>query len=264
MTAKLNVSGGDMSKLPKCFGIIPARYGSTRFPGKPLVNILGKPMFWHVYHRAEQCTLFSKIVLATDDSRIATAAKKYQIPAILTRDDHPSGTDRILEAAEFMQVPESAVVVNIQGDEPALVSDMLTELIRPFTNSDTKVTTLARKIDTQEAENPDRVKVVFTTNGMALYFSRSPIPYGSQSTESEFYGHIGLYAFRMNVLRELVGLGISRLEKIEKLEQLRLLENGIPIHVIITDHHSVGVDRPEDLETVSRILEKNGQSKTDS
>ena len=264
MTASLNVSGGNMTKLPKCFGIIPARYGSKRFPGKPLVDILGKPMFWHVYHRASQCPLFSKIVVATDDHRIVAAAEKYQIPAIHTRDDHPSGTDRVLEAAELIQVPESAVVVNIQGDEPALAPDMLTQLIRPFANSNTKVTTLARKIDVQEAQNPDRVKVVVATNGRALYFSRSPIPYKSNSTAGEFYGHIGLYAFRMNVLRQFVGLGTSRLERIEKLEQLRLLENESPIHVVVTDYHSIGVDRPEDVATVSKILEKNGQSKTDS
>jgi 3-deoxy-manno-octulosonate cytidylyltransferase (CMP-KDO synthetase) len=246
-----------MTKLPKCFGIIPARYGSKRFPGKPLVNILGKPMFWHVYRRAERCPLFSKIVLATDDHRITAAADKYQIPVIHTRDDHPSGTDRVLEAAEHIHVPETAVVVNIQGDEPALAPDMLTELIHPFTNPNIQVTTLARKIDTREAENPDRVKVVFATNGRALYFSRSPIPYGFNSTHGEFYGHIGLYAYRMNVLREFVGLGTSRLEKKEKLEQLRLLENGIPIHVVITDYRSIGVDRPEDVETVSRILKQS-------
>ena len=211
MTAKLNISGDDMAKLPKCFGIIPARYGSKRFPGKPLVNILGKPMFWYVYRRAEQCPLFSKIVLATDDRRIIAAAEKYQIPVIHTRDDHPSGTDRVLEAAELIHVPETAVVVNIQGDEPALEPDMLAQLIHPFTNSKTKVTTLARKIDAQEAQNPDRVKVVFATNGRALYFSRSPIPYSSTSTDDEFYGHIGLYAFRMNVLRKYVYAGIHRI-----------------------------------------------------
>ncbi len=248
-----------MTNLPKCFGIIPARYGSKRFPGKPLVNILGKPMFWHVYHRAVQCPLFSQIVLATDDQRIVAAAENHRIPVIFTRDDHPSGTDRVLEAAEIIGVAKSAVVVNIQGDEPALEPDMLTELIRPFANSKVKVTTLAKKIDVQEAENPDRVKVVVATNGNALYFSRSPIPYGSNSTNRKFYGHIGLYAFRMNVLKKFVGLGTSRLEKIEKLEQLRLLENGIPIHVVITEHQSIGVDRPEDVETVSRILEQSEQ-----
>ena len=126
-----------MNKLPKCYGIIPARYGSTRFPGKPLADILGKPMFWHVYKRASECPQLSNIVLATDDHRIASEAKKLKIPAINTRDDHPSGTDRVLEAAELLHVPDDAVVVNIQGDEPALDPDMLTELIRPFTYSRT-------------------------------------------------------------------------------------------------------------------------------
>ena len=197
--------------------------------------------------------------LATDDPRIVSEAKKYQIPAVLTRIDHPSGTDRVLEAAGLLQLPETAVVVNIQGDEPALEPDMLTQLIRPFTSSNVKVTTLVRKIDAEEAENPDRVKVVFTPDGRALYFSRSMIPYSLDATGNEFYGHIGLYAFRMNVLKKFVELGPSHLERTEGLEQLRLLENGIPIHVVITDYSSIGVDRPEDIEIVTKILEKNGQ-----
>ena len=245
-----------MNKLPKCYGIIPARYGSKRFPGKPLANILGRPMFWHVYKRASECPQLSKIVLATDDHRIASEAKKLNIPVINTRDDHPSGTDRVLEAAELLHVPDDAVVVNIQGDEPALDPDMLTELIRPFTYSNVKVTTLARKIDAKEAKNQDCVKVVLTKDGRALYFSRSPIPYSLNFKSSEFYGHIGLYAFRMNILREFVELGPSRLEKTEKLEQLRLLENEIPVHVVITQYQSIGVDRPQDLKIVSRIIEK--------
>ena len=245
-----------MNKLPKCYGIIPARYGSTRFPGKPLADILGKPMFWHVYKRASECPQLSNIVLATDDHRIASEAKKLKIPVINTRDDHPSGTDRVLEAAELLHVPDDAVVVNIQGDEPALDSSILTELIRPFISSNVQVTTLARKIDTKEAKNPDRVKVVFSKSGRALYFSRALIPYYHSEQRHGFYGHIGLYAFRMNILRQFVELGPSGLEITEKLEQLRLLENDIPVHVVITKYQSIGVDRPEDLKIVSRILEK--------
>jgi 3-deoxy-manno-octulosonate cytidylyltransferase (CMP-KDO synthetase) len=245
-----------MTHLPKCYGIIPARYGSKRFPGKPLAEILGKPMFWHVFKRASRCPQLSKTILATDDNRIISAAKNLNVPVIKTRDDHLSGTDRVLEAAELLNVPEDAVVINIQGDEPTLEPDMLTELIRPFKSSNVRVTTLARKIDTKEAENPDRVKLVFSKGGRALYFSRALIPYTHIEQKNEFYGHIGLYAFQMNSLRQFVKLGPSGLEITEKLEQLRLLENEIPVHVVITQHQSIGVDRPEDLEIVSRILGK--------
>ncbi|MGD2151071.1 MAG: 3-deoxy-manno-octulosonate cytidylyltransferase [Desulfobacterales bacterium] len=245
-----------MTHLPKCYGIIPARYGSKRFPGKPLAEILGKPMFWHVFKRASRCPQLSKTILATDDNRIISAAKNLNVPVIKTRDDHLSGTDRVLEAAELLNVPENAVVVNIQGDEPTLEPDMLTELIRPFKSSNVRVTTLARKINIKEAKNPDRVKLVFSKSGRALYFSRSLIPYTHIEQKNEFYGHIGLYAFRMNSLRQFVELGPSGLEITEKLEQLRLLENEIPVHVVITEYQSVGVDRPEDLEIVNRILGK--------
>ncbi|MGD9384145.1 MAG: 3-deoxy-manno-octulosonate cytidylyltransferase [Desulfobacterales bacterium] len=245
-----------MTHLPKCYGIIPARYGSKRFPGKPLAEILGKPMFWHVFKRASRCPQLSKTILATDDNRIISAAKNLNVPVIKTRDDHLSGTDRVLEAAELLNVPENAVVINIQGDEPTLDPDMLTELIRPFISPDVLVTTPARKIDPREAKNPDRVKLVFTKSGKALYFSRAPIPYTHGKQRGEFYAHIGLYAFRMNILSKFVELGPSNLEIIEKLEQLRLLENDIPVHVVITQYQSVGVDRPEDLKIVSRILGK--------
>jgi len=243
-----------MSKLPKCYGIIPARYGSTRFPGKPLAKILGKPMFWHVFERAKKCRELSQIILATDDERIFSAAKELEVPVVMTRNDHISGTDRVLEAAELLQVPEDAIIVNIQGDEPALEPAMLTELIRPFMSQEVQVTTLAKKIEKNEAENPNQVKVVFTKEGRVLYFSRSPIPYNSDSKEKVFYGHIGLYAFRMNILKQFAALGPGYLETMEKLEQLRLLENNIPIHVVLTTHRSIGVDRPDDIKIVSKII----------
>jgi len=243
-----------MNKLPKCYGIIPARYGSTRFPGKPLAEILGKPMFWHVFQRAGQCPELSQIVVATDDDRIVSAANELGVPVVMTRDDHPSGTDRVMEAAGLLQVPEDAVVVNIQGDEPLLEPAMLTQLVLPFVDPEVQVTTLARKIDPKEAESPDLVKVVFAKDGKALYFSRFSIPYRSDGQGDEYYGHIGLYAFRMSTLKEFVVLNPSRLETIERLEQLRLLENGIPIHVVVTYHRSISVDRPDDIKTVSKIL----------
>ncbi len=242
------------NSLPPCYGIIPARYQSTRFPGKPLADILGRPMIWHVFERARQCTALSSVVLATDDDRIRSAAQKLDIPVVMTRTDHPSGTDRVLEAAEKLELNADAVIVNIQGDEPALEPSMLTELVNPFGKPDIQVTTLARKINAREAENPDLVKVVFAADHRALYFSRSAIPFHRNATTSNYYGHIGIYALRMPTLKKFVTLDQSCLEVTERLEQLRLLENNIPIHIVETEHQSISVDRPEDIETVSRII----------
>ena len=245
-----------MDKLPPCYGIIPARYQSTRFPGKPLADILGRPMFWHVFKRARQCAALSAVVLATDDHRIQSAAENLDIPVVRTRPDHPSGTDRVLEAAEKLDLAADAVVVNIQGDEPTLEPAMLTQLVEPFSRPDIQVTTLARKIDAREAENPDQVKVVFTTDARTLYFSRSPIPYARDARPDNFYGHIGLYAFRLPTLKKFVALKQSPLEISEKLEQLRLLENNIPIHVVVTEYQSVSVDRPEDIDRVIKMINR--------
>lgn len=237
-----------------CYGIIPARYASTRFPGKPLTDILGKPMFWHVYQRATESGCFKRIVVATDDSRILEAARALDVPAVMTREDHPSGTDRALEAAQQLNVPEHAVVVNIQGDEPALNPAILQELLAPFSDPAIQVTSPAVKISAQEACNPDQVKVVFSKTGDALYFSRSIIPFDRDGQNPDYFGHIGLYAFRMACLEQFVRLGKSHLENIEKLEQLRLLENGIPLRMVLTTHRTQGVDRPEDLEKVRKLL----------
>lgn len=243
-----------MSKLPDCYGIIPARYASSRFPGKPLADILGKPMFWHVYQRACRCQDLSRVVLATDDARIADAAGSLSVPVVMTRGDHPSGTDRVLEAAELLQVPADAVVVNIQGDEPVLAPQMLGELIQPFIDPQTRVTTLVRKTTSADAASTDAVTVTFSRSGRALYFSRSVIPFARQKTGDSVYEHIGMYAFRMEALKTFVQLGPSDLEQTEKLEQLRLLENDIPIHIVVTEHISADVDRPEDIAAVARML----------
>jgi len=254
MTAK-----NSPNRLPDCYGIIPARYQSTRFPGKALAEIAGRPMIWHVFNQARQCPELSSVVLATDDDRIRSVAEKHEIPVVMTRADHPSGTDRVLEAATKMNLPVDAVAVNIQGDEPALEPAMLTELVRPFSQPEVMVTTLARIIDAREAASPDQVKVVLAQNSTALYFSRSPIPYHRNAQKDTYYGHIGLYAFRMPALEKFVTLDQSRLEVTEKLEQLRLLENNVPLHVVLTKHQSIGVDRPEDIEVVSKIIEVKGR-----
>lgn len=252
-----------MTATPACYGIIPARYDSSRFPGKPLAEILGKPMFWHVYDRARRCAAFCEVALATDDARIALAAEALGVPCIMTAAEHPSGTDRVYEAACRLGVPDDAVVVNIQGDEPALDPRMLEQLVAPFAaDAAVRVTTLCMDISPEEAASPDRVKLVTAANGDALYFSRSVIPFPRDADAAGcggFSGHVGLYAFRFEALRRFTQLPASRLEHVEKLEQLRLLENGIPIRVVPTTYRTHGVDRPEDIDVIINLLmEKDG------
>lgn len=240
-----------------CYGIIPARYASSRFPGKPLAEIDGKPMLWHVYQRATRCKHLESVTLATDDERIADAARTFGVPVVMTAAEHQSGTDRVFEAAQTLGVPEQAVVVNIQGDEPALDPQIITELVLPFEEPQVRVSTVAAVISAERAYVSDQVKVVVDARHNALYFSRSVIPFrrdGDTTDGPPFLGHIGLYAFRMEALRLFVSLPPSALEKTEKLEQLRLLENGIPIRVVCTECHSVGVDTPQDLERVKVLL----------
>jgi len=247
-----------MGTLPPCYAIIPARYQSHRFPGKPLVDILGKPMFYWVYERAVSCPLLQKVCLATDDQRIYQAAEKLAVPVVMTDPNHPSGSDRIKEAAEILGLEEEAVVVNIQGDEPALDPAMLGKLVEPFTDPGIQVTTLARLIDAEQAENTDRVKVVRSERGFALYFSRSKIPHirDIDQTDTDYLLHIGLYAYRLGALKTFTSLPPSPLEQIEKLEQLRFLEAGINIYVVLTDYQGFGVDRPEDVDLIIKQLRR--------
>ena len=245
-----------MIKLPTCYGIIPARYQSHRFPGKPLVDILGKPMFYRVYERAISCPQLKKVWLATDDSRIFEAAENLGVPVVMTNPNHPSGSDRIKEAAELLGLEDDAVIVNIQGDEPALDQAMLSDLVAPFADPEIQVTTLARVIDALQAENPDRVKVVRSDRGFALYFSRSKMPYirDEEHSDTDYFLHIGIYAYRFSALKRFTSLPPSPLENIEKLEQLRLLEAGIKVYVVMTDYKGFGVDRPEDVELILRQM----------
>ncbi|MFP3981573.1 MAG: 3-deoxy-manno-octulosonate cytidylyltransferase [Desulfobacterales bacterium] len=249
------------ANLPPCYGVIPARYESTRFPGKPLARIQGKPMFWHVYTRATRCQEFRQVVIATDDPRIAEAAEALDVPVLMTRSDHESGTDRVQEAAGMLNMDERSVVVNIQGDEPLLEPAMLSAMLGPFQYPEIEVTTLAHPMDPDTAQNPDRVKVAFAPDGRALYFSRAPIPYPREGRDAAYHCHIGLYAFRKSALDRFVALGPGRLEQIEKLEQLRLLEAGIPIHVVLTENKSISVDRPEDLARVLAMIDEANRQK---
>lgn len=254
----------------KAYGIIPARYKSTRFEGKPLALIQDKPMFWHVYTNAKKANL-EEVFLATDDIRIQEEAEKYNIPCVMTRTDHVSGSDRVYEAAQLLNLSDDAIIVNIQGDEPLLKAEMLNQLIKPFEknleknlndNSHVQITTLAHKLSKKENEelflSPNTVKIVLAKNNNALYFSRAPLPFlrdDEKNADNDlFYAHIGLYAFLHSTLKNFTSLLPTSLECIEKLEQLRLLENSIPIHVVTTEYSSFGVDTQEDLEKVRNII----------
>ena len=245
------------------YGIIPARYASSRFPGKPMADIHGKPMFWHVYHQAMRSASLTGVYLATDSMLIADTARELKVPVIMTREDHASGTDRVLEAATSLGVEPEAIIINIQGDEPALEPKMLDQLVAPFEDPGVQVTTLARSITPEQAADPNIVKVVRAADGRGLYFSRAPIPF-ARDTAQDFLGHIGLYGFRFATLEKFQRLGESPLERMEKLEQLRLLEAGIPIHVTVTSYASIGVDTHADLEKVRTLLKPQPRCHRDS
>ncbi len=244
--------------FPEFHAIIPARYASTRFPGKPLAMILGMPMIQHVYRRAMESEAFASAHVATDDERIYKVCRELLVPVVMTGAEHVSGTDRVYEAACLLDLDQDSVVVNIQGDEPALDPRMLVQLRNVFTDASVSVATLARPLDPSDAALPDIVKVVCAGNGDALYFSRAPIPFvrDTGNMGSEFLAHVGLYAFRLPALRRFTELEPSPLELTEQLEQLRLLENGVPIRVALTDCSTHGVDRPEDIAIVESLLKE--------
>ena len=266
----------------RTLGVIPARYGARRFPGKPLAMIAGKPLVQRVYEQAAKAKRIDKVVVATEDTRILEAVEAFDGDAMLTSPDCATGTDRVAEVARSY---ECELVLNIQGDEPLMRPEMIDQLIEGMQADPKSVMgTLARTINVAEQlANPNVVKVVVGANGNALYFSRSPIPYvrdagvvatvsaakdkgaprrtAASTTDSAavlrlatFYKHLGIYAFRRDFLLKFVRLPQSELEKTEKLEQLRALENGYDIKVLVTKHDSISVDRPEDVELVEQIL----------
>ena len=238
--------------------IIPARYASTRFPGKPLALLGNKPVIQHVYEQAS--SVLSDVWVATDDDRIREAVKKFGGRVVMTRADHKSGTDRIEEAAEKTGT-QADVVINIQGDEPFVQPSQIKTLMQLFDNADTQIGTLGKHFENIEAvNNPNSPKIVTDKQGFALYFSRSVIPYirGAQDNEwlshFPFLKHLGLYAYRREVLHEITQLPQSPLEIAESLEQLRWLENGYRIRVGLTDVETVGIDTPEDLQRAEEFL----------
>jgi 3-deoxy-manno-octulosonate cytidylyltransferase (CMP-KDO synthetase) len=235
--------------------VIPARFASSRFPGKALADLDGRPMIEHVYERAARSRAVSRVIVATDDLRIADAVTRFGGEVRLTRADHPSGTDRLAEVAASL---DCDVVVNVQGDEPLIDPAAIDEAVAPLvSDSGVHVTTLYRRItDPAELKNPNVVKVALDRAGFALYFSRAPIPFVRNPREGwpPFYRHIGLYAYRRSALLVLAALEPTPLERAESLEQLRALEHGIRIKAVETAYDSIGVDTPEDLEHVRRLL----------
>ena len=239
-------------------GIIPARYASTRFPGKPLAIINGKSMIQRVYEQASLSKTISKIIVATDDVRIASHVKNFGGNVCLTSENHNSGTERCFEVVETMKNSDFDVVINIQGDEPYINPTQIDLLASCFVKKEIGIATLIKKIhQNEELLSPNVVKVVTDIHKKAIYFSRLPIPYlrgiiqDEWLIKADYYKHIGIYAYRKDVLKNIVALPISNLEKAESLEQLRWIENGFSIFAEITDFESIAVDTPEDLNKLS-------------
>jgi 3-deoxy-manno-octulosonate cytidylyltransferase (CMP-KDO synthetase) len=226
----------------KIIGLIPARYASTRFPGKPLVVINGKPMIQWVYENASKSSSLSDVVVVTDDERILKAVSSFKGKAMMTKSSHQSGTDRCAEAA--LHFPRAAAFINIQGDEPRIHPGQIDQVAQ-LLKQGADLATLARlERQSDLLTDSNIVKVVRNTDGNALYFSRSPIPASAES----FLVHVGIYGFRRNILQQITGLPVSDLERSERLEQLRWLENGYQIQVGLTEHHSISIDTEEDLK----------------
>ena len=240
----------------KVLCVIPARYASTRLPGKPLSMIAGKPMIQHVYERACQAQLPNEVVVATDNELVEKAVLDFGGKAVMTSPDHPSGTDRLAEVA--LMYPDVDVIVNVQGDEPMIPPEVIDRLAEAFNgDADLNMATMKVVMDEEDYENPAAVKVVTDQQGYALYFSRSLMPYPRNKPEGfKVFKHVGIYAYRRNFLLKYAALAPTPLEKAESLEQLRALENGYKIKVLESDFQGIGVDTPEDLAAVNELFEK--------
>jgi 3-deoxy-manno-octulosonate cytidylyltransferase (CMP-KDO synthetase) len=243
------------SSVPrKILGVIPARFASTRFPGKVLAQIAGKTMLQHVYERASLATYLTSVIIATDDDRVYAAAKSFGARVRMTRSDHLSGTDR---AAEVASAEDAEIVVNIQGDEPLICPAAIDAALLPLVHDpDLVMATLKKRIeDRREITDPNVVKVVTNGSGDAIYFSRCAIPFERETSgKTPYFKHIGLYVYRRDFLLAYSALPVGPLESAEHLEQLRALENAFSIRVVETEYESLGVDTPQDLERVSRLF----------
>lgn len=236
--------------------VIPARYASTRLPGKPLRLIHGKPMIQWVYESAAQGKA-TEVVVATDDRRIFEIVEQFGGQACMTSSEHQTGSDRILEAARIREWPDDTIIVNLQGDEPLMPTVNLTQVASNLARSDCDMATLHKQINKEQALDPNQVKLVHDCRGLALYFSRSLIPFDRDSRSEIYFGHIGLYAYRVEFLSRFSRLETCDLEGREKLEQLRALWHGFDIHTeLAKEIPGPGIDTETDLEKVSRLLDK--------
>lgn len=242
--------------------VVPARFHSTRFPGKPLADLDGRPLIEHVYRRASEAPGVDRVIVATDDDRIRAAVAAFGGVAVMTRADHHSGTDRLAEVAASLACD---LVVNVQGDEPLVEPGMIAEALAPFAGDpDLPMATLRRRLDDlAEFLDPNVVKVVVDCSGDALYFSRAPVPHpraaAGSAVPAPAYKHVGLYAYRREFLLTLASLAPTPLERAESLEQLRALEHGFRIKTVETAYDSIGVDTPQDLDRVRRRLAASSQ-----
>ncbi|MCX5757303.1 MAG: 3-deoxy-manno-octulosonate cytidylyltransferase [Candidatus Hydrogenedentes bacterium] len=241
----------------KVLAVIPARFASTRFPGKIIAPLAGKPLVVHTFERTREAHLVDEVIVATDDARVADAVAPYGVPVAMTRADHPSGTDRIAEVAACS---DAAIVVNVQGDEPLIDPNTIDAAIRALLDDASLPMATVRRliVDRSFVDDPNVVKVVCDIRGRAIYFSRHAIPYVRDAADRAaacYWQHIGLYVYRRNFLLRYARLPQTPLEKLEKLEQLRVLENGFDIAVVDTEYESIGVDTPEDLEKARALVE---------
>ncbi len=238
----------------KILAVIPARYESTRFRGKPLIKIGDRPMIQCVYEAAIQCSAFSNVIVATDSEAIAECVRSFGGGVEMTQSTHQTGTDRVAEVAQ--RYPEMQVIVNIQGDQPFVTPTVLMQLIQPYLDGESPtMTTLGCPIQHHDYENPNAVKVLCDRHSKALYFSRAPIPYFRNPGEAPVYHHLGLYAFDRAFLAQYAQLPPTPLEQCEGLEQLRVLENGFSIRVCMTDQPILEINTPEDLALATRSFE---------
>jgi 3-deoxy-manno-octulosonate cytidylyltransferase (CMP-KDO synthetase) len=245
--------------MTKAVGIIPARWGSTRFPGKAIHEIVGKPLLRHVWERCRRAKKLDRLIIATDDFRIAEAAFDWGAEVAMTSANHASGTDRIAEVAAKLK--PFGLIINIQGDEPLVEPKLIDRLVRELQRDrKLEMITAAHPFeDSQEAESPHQVKVVLNQKGDALYFSRATIPFNREaSAQPKYFRHQGIYGYRRDLLLRFVRWKTSPLERAESLEQLRALENGVRIRVVMTGSGSPGVDTPEDARTMERLLTAAG------
>ncbi|MCX6230610.1 MAG: 3-deoxy-manno-octulosonate cytidylyltransferase [Bacteroidetes bacterium] len=243
-----------------CIGIIPARYASTRFPGKPLAIIDGKSMIQRVYEQVSMAESLIKVIVATDDDRIADHVKSFGANVCMTSEKHNSGTDRCFEVVENLNKSDVDIIINIQGDEPFINPAQIDLLASCFADNSVEIATLIKRIECcEDIFNPNVVKVVKDIHNRAVYFSRSAIPFQRGVAQEkwlekgmDYYKHIGIYAYRTATLKKIVSLPLSSLEKTESLEQLRWIENGYTIYTATTEFESIAIDTPEDLKKLSR------------